>query len=415
MRKIYTSVDIGSDSIKVLVCEISKNKSNVLSIISQKSKGIKKGQIVNPDEAFKSIRDAIKKTEDTLGIKISKVIATVPSYNATFALVEGYSTITNDEHRVTGDDMVRTMQSAVYNKTKEEHDLVAILPVDFMLDGKNNIKDPKGLKGSRLEVKAVMVCIPKKNSFPVVSTLETLGLSVVDVTISPIADYEALKDEETNTNLGALVNIGSETTTVSIFNKGVLIGSKVIQSGGRNIDGDISYVYHITKDVARKIKETFAVCHKRYSNLDEIYEIVNDDNLPVRINQYEIADVAYYRLVDILKVIKTDINNLTNKEISYIIITGGTSEMIGFKAVAEEVFPCNVIIRELKTIGIRNNKYSSNIGMVNYFSQKLSLKGKEYSMLSSEETDEMVSTKKQVLNVNNESVVGRLFGYFFDN
>jgi cell division protein FtsA len=248
-----------------------------------------------------------------------------------------------------------------------------------------------------------------------VATLETIGISVIDITLSAIADYEALKDEETNTALGAVVNIGAETTIVSIFNKGILINTKVIQYGGSNIDSDIAYIYKIDKDIAKKIKETFAVSHKRYANVDEIYEIVNDDKKQIRINQYEITEVVYYRLIDIFKIIKNDIKNLTNKEINYIIITGGASEMIGFKATAEEIFPCNIIIKELKTIGIRNSKFSTNIGMINYFNQKLLLKGKEYSMISEELVDEMVSTKKQLLNINNDSVIGKLFGYFFDN
>lgn len=415
MRKIYTSIDIGTESIKVLVCEMYKEKPSVLSIISQKSKGVKKGLIVDAEETAKAIQEAIKKTEETLGIKIYKVIATIPSNNASFALVEGYSTITNDEHKVTGEDMVRTMQAAVYNKQKEETELVSILPIEFALDNKTNIKDPKGLKGSKLAVKAVMVTVPKKNALSVVKTLEEIGLSVTDLTLSAIADYEALGDEETSNNLGALVNIGSETTTVSIFNKGVLISTKVLGLGGRNVDSDIGYVYRVSKDVAKKIKETFAVAHKRYANTDEIYELINDESKPLRINQYEITEVVYCRLIDIMKTVKNDIKNLTNKDISYIIITGGTSEMTGFKAAAEEVFPCNIIIRDPKIIGLRNSKYSTNIGMINYFYQKLLLKGKEYSMVAQEEADEIISTKKQILNFNNDSVIGKFFGYFFDN
>ena len=415
MRKLYTSIDIGTDTIKVLVCEIYKDKTSVLSIISQKTSGVSKGLIIDMEKTSETIKEVMTKTEETLGIKIDKVITTIPSYNAIFSLVEGYSTITNDEHRVTGNDMVRAMQAAVYNKINNDNELVSIIPIEFALDDKKNIEDPKGMKGSKLFVKAVMVTVQKKYALSVVATLETIGISVIDITLSAIADYEALKDEETNTSLGAVVNIGAETTTVSIFNKGILINTKVLQYGGSNIDSDISYIYKIDKNISKKIKETFAVSHKRYANVDEVYELTNDDRRQIRINQYEITEVVYYRLIDIFKIIKNDIKNLTNKEISYIIITGGTSEMIGFKATAEEVFPCNIILRELKTIGIRNNKFSTNIGMINYFYQKLILKGKEYSMISEEAADEMVSNKKQLLNINNDSVIGKLFGYFFDN
>jgi cell division protein FtsA len=175
MKKIYTSIDIGSDTIKILVGEIFKGKLNVLAVSSVLAKGIKKGLIVDANEAIVSIRRAITEIEGKLGVKIDKVIASIPAYFASYQVVDGYSTITNDEHKVTGNDIVRVLQTCVYNKLPIDHELVTIMPQSFSIDNKGGIKDPKGLVGNKLYIKAMMVTTPRKNVYSVVSMMESLG------------------------------------------------------------------------------------------------------------------------------------------------------------------------------------------------------------------------------------------------
>ena len=95
MRHIYTGIDIGSDTVKIAVCELNKNKLNLLAASSVKSKGIKRGLIVNVDEASDSLQKAINEVEQMLGVKIRKAMASVASYFAEYVMIKGEIDIKN--------------------------------------------------------------------------------------------------------------------------------------------------------------------------------------------------------------------------------------------------------------------------------------------------------------------------------
>ncbi|MGI6309407.1 MAG: cell division protein FtsA [Bacilli bacterium] len=415
MRKIYAGIDLGSDSIKIIVCDYYKNKYNILATSQVKSRGIKKGLIVNIEEVTKVIKEALKEVEGMLGVTVNKVIVIVPSYFADFKLVEGYSTITNEDKTVKGNDIVRALQACVYNRLPADRELVTVIPLEFNVDDKPGVRDPKGLVGAKLNVKAVMVTTPKKNVYSLVSVLEKIGIEVIDIVLGGIGDYTALRSTPTETCLGAVVNIGAETTNVSIFNRGIIIKNEVIQLGGRNIDNDLAYIYKLDKADAKEIKEKFAVANKRYAQINESYRVMNLYNEELRLNQYEVSEVVSSRIEEILNFVKKQINLLTNKEISYIIVTGGVSEMPGFNGVVLEVLGKHSYVADLNIMGVRNNKFSTLIGAIKYFNDKLILRGKDYSMFDKEKETDLISTKNQILSFSSDSVIGKVFGYFFDN
>lgn len=121
------------------------------------------------------------------------------------------------------------------------------------------------------------------------------------------------------------------------------------------------------------------------------------------------------RLVEILKLARKQVSLLTNKEINYIIVTGGTSEIPGMASLVKDCLGQNARLGNIDTIGIRDYKYSVSSGMIKYFSSKLKLRGKEYSMFDIKEQEDLISSQKKVLNVSNNSILGKVFGYFFDN
>ena len=414
MKKIYTSIDIGSDSIKILVAEIFRDSLNVLAQTEVKSKGIKKGVIVDANESLISIKEAINSIEGKLGVKIDKVIALIPSYNADYDIVSGSLTITNEEKKVTGNDITRVLQTCIYNKITENRELVTLIPIDFSLDDNKSIKYPKGLVGNKLGVKAMMVTTPKKNVYSIISIMQSLGVEVIDINISGIADYNEFRTKETDKKVGAIINIGAETTTISLFNKGIIVKSEVLQIGGKNIDNDISYVFKLEKNDSKKIKENFSVAHKRFSQVNEVYEMLNINKDLIKITQYDLSQVVMSRVMEILKLSKKQTYLLTNKEIQYIIITGGTSELPGITYLISEEFGVETRIGNIDTVGVRNNKYSTVSGLVRCFYDKLKLRGKEYSMFTFDKQED-ISSPKKILNFSNESVLGKVFGYFFDS
>ena len=379
MKKIYTSIDIGSDTIKFVVAELYKEKLHILHSSSIKSKGIRKGLIIDSNLMVNSIKDGIKVVSNDLGFQIKKVIVNVPSYNAKFMYVTNKIEI-NEE--ITTEDINKVIKSSVYGKIDSDYELVTVLPLEFVINESDSVEYPVGLKANTLEIKGIMITVPKKNIFSVVSVMESAGLEVVDITLSGLSDYSEVKRDNIKNKVVAIINIGHDITNVSVFNKGKLMNTEVLQIGGHNVEKDIAYVFGINVIDARTIKEKFSFAHKRFVTLTDTYEIKNNDEKLIKIGQLEVTEVVMSRLTEILNYAKKQILLLTKKNIEYIIITGGTTEMKYFKNLVYEILGKDVIIYLMKDIGIRDNKYISAFGSIKYFIEKMTIRGKDYSMIS---------------------------------
>lgn len=412
MKHIYTSIDIGSDTIKIVVSELYQNKLNLLAASSFKSSGIKKGLITDVELATKCVKDAFKEIEEMIGIKIKKVIASIPSFNAEYSVVKGDIKINSEDNIVSSEDVIKVLEVATKRNAFTSRELITILPVDYSLDNKAFIKNPKGMTGTSLSCRAVLVTTPKKNVYSVISLLENIGIEVVDISLNNIGDLYCFNNKNFEDKIGAIINIGSEITDVSLYNKSILVKSSIINMGGKNIDSDISYMYKVDIPTAKNLKLKFALAHKKNASVNDIIEVKSayDDHL--KINQFEISEVVMSRLEEILEEAKKEINLLTSKKIDYIIITGGTSNMAGFEYIVKDIFGLNSSIGNVKMLGIRDNMYSSCIGNIVYFLSKLKLKNMDYSMVSDNEAYQMTSITSKKLNTS-DSMLGKIFGFFF--
>lgn len=410
MKHIYTSLDIGSDSIKIVVCELYKNKLNLLATSSFKSKGITKGLITDVELACITLRQAFQEINEMLGIKINKVIASVPSYLADYSIIKGDIELNGDN--ITSNDVMKSLEVAIKSKKVNGRELVTVLPIDFRIDDQVSVKDPVGMRGRKLSSRAVIVSVPKKNAYSVIGVLDKIGIEVVDISLNNIGDLYSFKNNNFDTKLSAIINIGSEATSVSLYNKGVVVRSSISNYGGKLIDHDIAYMYKIDMDTAKKLKHKFAYASKKHASNSDTVEVKNRNNEDIKINQYEISQVVESRIEEILNSAKNDLNALTRKQIDYIIITGGTSNMAGFEYVASNVFGKEVNIGNIKMIGVRNNKYSACVGNIVYFISKLKLKGKNYTMVDDGDAEAIASTNDT--RNTPDSVLGKIFGYFFN-
>lgn len=384
MRKIYTSIDIGSDTFKFLVGEAYQNKVNVLAATTIKSKGIRKGLIVDANLAVNAIKDGLKILNEDLGFEIKKAIVNVPDYNVSFMYVTGR---VNVDGVIDNSAINKVIKDSVYNKLDKDYELVTVVPLDFVIDGVEGNTYPAGKEANVLESKGIMISVPKKNIYSVLSVITGAGIEVEDITISGLADYAQVRNSKLDNKVGAIINLGHETTKVSIINHGKIMNTETIQLGGINIENDIAYVFGTNVIDARSIKEKFAVAHKRFTNLNDTYEVKNNLGNMVRLNQFEVTEVVQSRLAEILKLAKKQINLLTKKEIEYLVITGGLTEIKSFKNLVYEILGKDVIIYLMDDVGIRDNKYTTCLGMIKYFIEKMTVRGKDYSMISQEDCE----------------------------
>ena len=414
MRKVIAGLDIGSKYIKLVVVEFTKGKANVLGVSYGDSKGVKKGVVTDPNALISSLKEVFSKCENMIGLKISKVIVTTLNEDTKFLMTEKTVNIYNEEHVVKKNDILKAMRLSTENKIDKDSELVSLEPINFIIDDERTLKNPLKQKAKTLTVKTLLVTVPRKNIYPIVKCLEKIGVQVVDFTLGVIGDYMASESSLMKDNVGAIINIGGDITSVSIFNKGILTNTSNLYLGGNNILNDFSYIYGLTMKDADVVRKELAFAHKNGTSASVRKDFTNKEGKKITISEYEASEIASSRLEEILKLAKKEINLLTKKEIHYIMITGGVSEMPQFSMLVDEVFGHEAKILNIKEIGVRSNIYSSALGMTKYYDEKTRSRGVEFSIWDAEETEELSNVNKKI-NFGENSILGKLFGYFFDN
>ncbi len=410
MKKIFTSVDLGSYGIKMIVSECVNGSFHVLAATNVRSKGIKNGNIVDSENALVSLQKAKKNIEEMIGVTVNQAIVSVPTDQVDFNIVSG-EIVLNPENMIDTTEISKVLHEAILGKVEDTRELVTVMPISFHVDDKEGIKDPKGLMGEKLLVKAVITTIPKQIFGQTINLLKTCEITPVDVCFKAVGDYFEAKSQKIDNEIGVIVNLGYDNLEVSIFNKGIMIKNEKIEAGSKEIDLEIMKRYLVKRGVARSLKESFAISNTRYADASDYIEVLNKNQEKVNIGQLEISELVENKIVELLKLAKKQINLLTNRQISYIIITGGISELAGFQYVVENVFDRRATTLDIRSMGVRNNMYSSAFGMIKYFYYKLESIGKTYSMFNESQAEELVSTNRKILGMN-DSIIHKVFGYF---
>ena len=404
MENTYTSIDIGSDLIKVVVCQLFDNKLNLLAASSVKSEGIRYGELTNKTQLKTSIKKAIDEVEEMLGFNIDKVLLSVSSMDSEYTLVNSELKIENES--VNGDDIENILSKCVDSIQTRDYEVINTIPIDFEVDNERNIIDPKGKKGNVLRVRSIIGLGKKAKLYPLLAILEEMGITVVDISLNSVGDINALKNKQADSEIGIIINIGYEATTLSLYNKSIPIKTRTLQIGSKSIDSDISYLFKVNTNEAIRIKEKFALADKKFASKNDFFEINNKLNEKIKISQYEVSEVVMSRIEEILESAKKEIKVLTNRDVDYIIITGGTSSMDNFPVVTEKVFGSISKVGNIKLLGVRNNKYSSVVGNIIHFINKLKLRNIDYTMIDDYEKEE---PEKSGI----DTMLGKVFGYFF--
>lgn len=412
MNDYYTSIELGTNSIKILVCNKINNKFHVIANVSSPSSGIKKGNIIDVKKAVNATKKALKKINEKLGIKITKAIATVPSTECRMDIVIG-SVEVIDSSEITSEDIVHVINDSIVSQIRNDEELITAMPINFKVDEEDHIKNPKGMSGEMLDAKVLISTSPKQIVYKILEVLKLSGVEVLDIAYASTGDYYAVKNQKLDKEVGAIINIGEDCTNLSIFNKGIMIKNKILNVGSRNIDNDISYIFKIDKLLSRKLKENFVIASSIYADSNEVCEVIDTTGKKRELNQLEVSKVVEARCEQILKIAKKELKNLTKREIRYIIITGGVSELAGFQYLVEDNLGIKSKVCNITTMGIRNNKYSSTLGLIKYIDSKLSLRGKKMSMLNESDIKNLISINDD--KDNNTNIINKVFGRFFEN
>ena len=334
-----------------------------------------------------------------------KVIAIIPSYFSDFTMIKGEANVSGQV--ITGIDVINVLQLAMSNSITPTKEMVTIIPIDFTTDNEVT-KYPLGIKSETLKTRAIMVSTPKKNIYSVISLLKSIDVEAIDISLGCIGDIYTFRTEQTDQEVDAVINIGADKTEISAYNKGIVVKHTIINYGSKNVDNDIAYMYKVDLDTARNLKETFALANRTSTSLNETKEVINKLGETIKVNQFELSEIVNSRIDEILTLANQELNGLLSKKPDHIYITGGITNMVNFNQICREKLGKCAIIGNVNLIGLRNNKFSSAIGNIIYFVNKLKLKGKDYSMVNTNDMESLSTPKK-----TNNSMVDKVFGYFF--
>lgn len=410
MRNIYSALDIGSDSIKLVCGEFIHGKLNVLCAEKTYSLGYQNNIISDKEELINSIKRLITICSEKLGFNIKKVILSVPVSYTDFYYTEGKVEISSEDYTVSSEDIISVLKNASYGNVPANEELIQAIPVMFRVDSEET-KMPLGMKGENLFVRTMLVTSDKRFIYDFIKSVSEAGVDVVDIMSPVLADYanfEGTLDGKT----GALINLGNTSTSIGIFSKGILINSEILNLGGYELDRDIGLKYNLKRSGAKLVKEKFALASVKNASVREEMNLNDKNGEEIVINQKEVSELVSNRFKEVLKLAKKSINHLTKKEISYIIVTGGLTELRDAPLVIHDEFGNKARLGMINYIGARYNGYSTCIGMLLYFYSKLRLRDKEFCMITDDDIDTLVNGAREVTN---DSILGKVFGYFFDN
>lgn len=404
---IYSSIDIGSDTIKIVVAKITDNSFDVLASTITRSVGIKKGMVIDKDLAIKSITVALDEIEKKLGFRIDKAIINVPLYDSEVSIYNGLS---YPDGEIDGDDVITCLKSSV-STIDIDKEVVTVFPIDFLINDSNRVFDPKGIVGEKLESRMLISTVPKENVYAFLEILKECNVEVIDLSFGVINDFYNLKDNsDYQNNSGAVIDIGNDKTEIAVFNKGLMVEGTVMTSGSKLLDHDIGYIYHLDKTTSRELKENLAMASSQYAEAEETIEYTSVDGEKIVVNQLEVSQIVEARLEELLKNVKKILNDLTNREISYIIITGGVTNLPGFDYLIRDIFGDIACSINMNTIGVRNNVYTSCVGMIKYYYDKLLVRGIDYTMY--EDMPKAIENKKNMIQ---DKVIDDMKAYLEDN
>lgn len=376
--EVLVSLDIGTSEVKVIIGEVLQNAINIIGVGTAESEGMRKGAIVDIDKTVQSITNAIEQAEHMVDMKIEQVVVSVNGNHVQLHPCHGVVAVQSEDREIGDEDVTRVMDGAQVISLPPEREIIDIIPKQFIVDGLDEINDPRGMIGVRLEMEGTIITCSKTVLHNTLKCVERAGLNIVEICLQPIAagSVALSKDEK---DLGvALIDIGGGCTTVSVFQNDHLKETAVIPLGGNNITKDISMVLRTTTEEAEEIKLNYGHAFTDTAIEDETFEVtkIGSDQKEVH-DQIELSMIIEARLEEIYELVNKEIRRMGYHDIrGGYVLTGGTMKMQGVLELAQEIFHANARIAIPDYIGVREPQYTVGVGTIQFAYHNAKIQGK---------------------------------------
>ncbi len=376
-RRLIVGLDIGTSKVAAIVGEITADGDiEIIGIGSHRSRGLKKGVVVNIESTVQSIQRAVEEAELMAGCHIDEVYAGIAGSHVRSLNSHGIVAIRDRE--VFPQDIERVIDAAQAVAIPADQKVLHILPQEYLVDNQEGVREPLGMSGVRLEAKVHLVTCAVNAAQNVEKCIERCGLKVKDVILEQLASsYAVLSDDERELGV-CLVDIGGGTTDIAVFTDGAIRHTAVIPIAGDQVTNDIAMALRTPTQNAEEIKIKYACALTQLARADETIKVPGvGDKPPKELSRQALAEVVEPRYDELFTLVQAELRRSGFEDLiaAGIVLTGGSSKMEGVIELAEEIFHMPVSLGTPKHVTglkdiVRNPIYATGVGLLLYGKQR---------------------------------------------
>ena len=366
----FTGLDIGTSSVKVLVAEQRNGELNVIGVSNAKSKGVKDGIIVDIDAAATAIKSAISQAEEKAGISIKSVNVGLPGNLLQVEPTQGMIPVTSDTKEITDQDVENVVKSALTKSMTPDREVITFIPEEFIVDGFQGIRDPRGMMGVRLEMRGLLYTGPRTILHNLRKTVERAGVQVENIIISPLALVRSVLNEGEREFGATVIDMGAGQTTVATIRNQELQFTNILQEGGDYVTKDISKVLKTSQKLAEGLKLNYGEAYPSLASNETFQVEVIGEVEPVEVTESYLAEIISARIKHIFEQIKQELERRHLLDLpGGIVLIGGNAILPGIVELAQEVFGVGVKLYVPNQVGIRNPAFAHVISLSEFAGQ----------------------------------------------
>lgn len=372
-NNMIVGLDIGTSKVVAIVGEVNSDGSlSIVGIGRHRSRGLKKGTVVNIESTVQSIQRAIEEAELMAGCRIHSVYAGIAGSHIRSMNSHGIVAIRDRE--VYPADIERVIDAAQAVAIPADQKILHILPQEYIIDSQEGVKEPLGMSGVRLEAKVHLVTCANNAYQNIEKCIRRCGLEVDEIILEQLASsYSVLTDDEKELGV-CMIDIGGGTTDIAIFTEGAIRHTGVIPIAGDQVTNDIAMALRTPTEFAEDLKIKYACALSQLASPNEMINVPGVGDRPSReLSRQALADVVEPRYDELFHLIQAEIRHSGYADVlaAGLVLTGGTSKMEGVVELAEEIFHLPVRIgmpTEIKGLTdiVSNPIYSTGVGLLMY-------------------------------------------------
>lgn len=339
--RLLAGLDIGSSKIRTVVGTIDEKTQlpNIIGVGIAPSMGLRKGQVIDVEEAISNITASLEDAERMAGEPIHNVIMGISGNHIESFNSKGVIAISHQGNEISEDDIDRVLEAAQAVAIPNNRRILRIIPKSFTVDEQKGIKYPVGMTGIRLEVDAHIVT----GIVPAVRNLEKCvlqaGVDIQDVVPSVLASCEAVLSKRQKELGVVVVDIGSGGTSISVFEEGTILHTAVIPVGSESVTNDIAIGLRTSIDTAEKIKIEYGSCVADEISDREVIDLSTFSKIDMqKVSKRQLVEIIEARYHEIFLLVKEELAKIHRDGMlpAGVILTGAGAKIPGIIDLARE-------------------------------------------------------------------------------